>query len=81
MGAAFDSRNNHMKTPHTTNAEPQTAIFTPDEAAGYIKVTTRTLRNLSARGILPVTRLSGKIVRYRRTDLDKAIESFTSRTR
>ena len=81
MGAAFDSRNNHMKTPHTTNAEPQPAIFTPDEAAGYIKVTTRTLRNLSARGILPVTRLSGKIVRYRRTDLDKALESFTSGTR
>jgi excisionase family DNA binding protein len=67
-----------MTTQHTTNAETTPAIFTPDEAAVYIKVTTRTLRNLSARGILPVTRLSGKIVRYRRTDLDKALEAFTS---
>ena len=67
-----------MKEKHTTNAETHPAIFTPDEAAGYIKVTTRTIRNLTARGILPVTRLSGKIVRYRRTDLDKALEAFTS---
>jgi excisionase family DNA binding protein len=67
-----------MKTPHTTNAETQPAIFTPNEAAGYIKVTTRTLRNLSARGILPVTKLSGRIVRYRRADLDRALEAFTS---
>ena len=70
-----------MKTPHTSNADPYTAIFTPDEAAGYIRVTTRTIRNLTARGILPVTRLSGKIVRYRRADLDKALEAFTSGTR
>ena len=81
LGAEFDSRNNHMKTPHTSNAEPHAAIFTPDEAAGYIRVTTRTIRNLTARGILPVTRLSGKIVRYRRADLDKALEAFTSGTR
>lgn len=70
-----------MTTQPTTIAETHPAIFTPNEAAVYIKVTTRTLRNLSARGILPVTRLSGKIVRYRRTDLDKALESFTSGTR
>jgi len=81
LGAAFDSRNNHMKTPQTTNAENNTAIFTPDEAAGYIRVTTRTIRNLTARGILPVTKLSGRIVRYRRSDLDKALEAFTSGNR
>ena len=70
-----------MKTANTINAENNPAIFTPDEAASYIKVTSRTIRNLTTRGILPVTRLSGKIVRYRRADLDKALESFTSRTR
>ena len=70
-----------MKEKHTTNAETHPAIFTPDEAAGYIKVTTRTIRNLTARGILPVTRLSAKIVRYRRADLDKALEGFTSGAR
>lgn len=78
---AFDSHNNRMKEKTTTNAETHPAIFTPDEAASYIKVTTRTIRNLTARGILPVTRLSGKIVRYRRTDLDKALEAFTSGAR
>jgi excisionase family DNA binding protein len=67
-----------MTTPKQNNAENNNALFTPNEAAGYIRVTTRTIRNLTAQGILPVTRLSGKIVRYRRTDLEKCIESFTT---
>ena len=67
-----------MTEPKQNHAENNTALFTPVEAAGYIRVTTRTIRNLTARGILPVTRLSGKIVRYRRTDLEKCIESFTT---
>lgn len=67
-----------MKTQPNTKAENQTAIFTPEEAAGYIKVTTRTIRNLTARGILPVARLSSKIVRYRKSDLDETLEAFTS---
>jgi len=46
---AFDSHNNRMKEKTTTNAETHPAIFTPDEAASYIKVTTRTIRNLTAR--------------------------------
>lgn len=78
MWRLLTAATNHMKTANTTNAENHTAIFTPDEAAGYIKVTTRTVRNLTARGILPVARLSSKIVRYRKSDLDKAIEALTS---
>jgi excisionase family DNA binding protein len=75
---AFDSHQQMMKTPHTNNAEIQPALLTPDQAASFLQVSTRTIRNLTARGILPVTRLSGKIVRYRRTDLEKCIESFTT---
>jgi excisionase family DNA binding protein len=75
---AVDRINAHMTTTTQTHAESHSALFTPDEAAGYIRVTTRTIRNLTARGILPVTRLSGKIVRYRRTDLEKCIEQFTT---
>jgi excisionase family DNA binding protein len=70
-----------MKTPHTTNAEIQPALFTPEQAARLLQVSTRTIRNLTARGILPVTKLSGKIVRHRRADLEKALETFTSGTR
>jgi excisionase family DNA binding protein len=70
-----------MTTPHTTNAEIQPALFTPEQAARFLQVSTRTIRNLTARGILPVTKLSGKIVRHRRTDLEKALETFTSGTR
>ena len=70
-----------MKTPHTNNAEIQPALLTPDQAASFLQVTTRTLRNLTARGILPVTRLSGKIVRHRRTDLEKCLEAFTTGNR
>ena len=81
MWRLLTAATNHMKTANTTNAGNHPAIFTPDEAASYIKVTTRTIRNLTARGILPVTRLSGKIVRYRRTDLERALEAFTSGAR
>ena len=70
-----------MTTQTTNNAEIHTALLTPEQAAKFLQVSTRTLRNLTARGILPVTRLSGKIVRYRRADLDKALEAFTSGTR
>ena len=70
-----------MTTQTTNNAENHTALFTPEQAAKFLQVSTRTLRNLTARGILPVTRLSGKIVRHRRTDLEKCLEAFTTGNR
>ena len=79
--AAFDSHQHMMTTQTTNNAENHTALFTPEQAAKFLQVSTRTLRNLTARGILPVTRLSGKIVRHRRTDLEKCLEAFTTGNR
>lgn len=48
------------------------AWLTPDEVAAILKVHKRTLRNMVQRGLLPPpTRLSHRIVRYRRADLER----------
>ena len=75
---AVDRINAYMTTTTQTHAESHSALFTPDQAAKFLQVSTRTIRNLTARGILPVTRLSGKIVRHRRADLQKCLEAFTT---
>lgn len=43
-------------------------LLTPEEAAEFLGITTRTLRTYEARG-LPALRHSPRIVRYRRVDL------------
>ena len=51
-------------------------LLTPFETAELLKIKPRTLRNLQRRGILPVIKLSGKIVRYRRSDIDAAMKNL-----
>jgi excisionase family DNA binding protein len=50
-------------------ARDESELLTPREAADILGVTTRTLRDYSARG-LRVVRVSPRVVRYRRADLD-----------
>jgi excisionase family DNA binding protein len=40
-------------------------------------VTGRTIRNLAAKGLIPSIRLTGKLVRYERSAVEKALQKLT----
>jgi len=76
--AAFDNPPLHMnENTNTTNAATP-FLLTPEQAADYLQITTRTLRNLVTRGLIPQTKLTGKLVRYRRPDLDASLGRLTT---
>ena len=74
-----------MKEKPKTNTEQNKAqepyLLTPKQAADFLQVTVRTIRNLSQRGIIPRTKLTGRIVRYHRPDLEKALSLLTTGAR
>jgi len=76
---------NLMKEKPNINTEQNKAqepyLLTPEQAADFLQVTVRTIRNLSQRGIIPRTKLTGRIVRYRRPDLEKALSLLTTGAR
>ena len=55
---------------------------TPDEildkkgAAHYLKIGPRTLDSYMQRRLLPYFRIGGKTIRFKRSDLDVALEKF-----
>lgn len=51
-------------------------IFTPKEAAKYLKVSTVTLWKWTKINMLPVNK-KGKVVRYRKKDLDNALKNLS----
>lgn len=55
-----------------TTDEPRTQVwFSQAEAADYLGVSERTVRNYIARGLLPASRVrSSRLIRIRRTDLE-----------
>jgi excisionase family DNA binding protein len=55
-------------------------LLTISEAATYLRVTTRTVRNLVARGIIPQIKITPKLVRYRKSDLDRSLSKLTTGT-
>jgi excisionase family DNA binding protein len=65
------------KNTTTTNAAAP-FLLTPEQAADYLQITTRTLRNLVLRGLISQTKLTGKLVRYRRPDLDASLGRLTT---
>jgi excisionase family DNA binding protein len=66
-------------TENTTTTNAATPfLLTPEQAADYLQITTRTLRNLVTRGLIPQTKLTGKLVRYRRPDLDASLGRLTT---
>ena len=49
----------------------ETAWLTPDEAAEYLRLSRRGLEDMRARGDGPrYSKVNGRVVRYRRTDLN-----------
>lgn len=52
-------------------------LLTPQEAANYLKIKLSTIYNwsCSCRGIPPVSKLGGRLNRYRKSDLDNFINS------
>ncbi len=54
----------------------QAAYLRPREAARYIPVSERTLRDWTARGIIPHYKVSHKVVLFRVSDLDRAMTRF-----
>ena len=54
-----------------------TSYLTPTQIAELLGVSTRTIRNLTSRGLLPVVRLSSKCVRYPREAVELALEKLT----
>ena len=44
--------------------------FRPGEAADYMGISRRSLDRLRQRGVLPCVKLGGRLIRYRRKDLD-----------
>ncbi len=60
----------------TTPARHDPAVMTTDEVARYLGINKKTLDRMRGRGDGPsYLRLTGKIIRYRRADIDNFIES------
>ena len=56
-------------------------LMTRNDAADYLGVTKDTLAQMASRGIGPqFAKLSGRIVRYRRTDIDAWVEEKLTNT-
>lgn len=68
-----------MEHPIANNRPiPVSEILTISEASSYLRVTTRTVRNLVARGIIPQIKITPKLVRYRKSDLDRSLSRLTT---
>lgn len=50
----------------------------PDDAADYLSVSRRTLYNLTARGVVPASRLGPKLTLYAVADLDAAVKRYAT---
>jgi excisionase family DNA binding protein len=67
-----------MDEPNDTRATTTTAeILTPAETARLLRVTERTIRNLTSRGLLKPIKLSERLVRFRRSDIERSLASVT----
>ena len=52
-----------------------------EELASYLKISTRTVRNLINRGLLPVIKVGGKIQRFRKESVDEALAKLELKPR
>lgn len=62
----IDGTQDHLS--ESENSKNVHTLLTADEAAGRLRISTRTLARLTARGDVPCVRL-GRLVRYRPADL------------
>jgi excisionase family DNA binding protein len=58
------------------NAQPR-ELLTSKQTAELIGITERGLRNLVTRGIIPAIKISGRLVRFRRSAIDQALDRLT----
>jgi excisionase family DNA binding protein len=59
-------------------AENFPAILTKQEAANFLRCSTRYIERVTRSGLLKVCKPSAKLVRIRRSDLEKFLESGSS---
>jgi excisionase family DNA binding protein len=74
----FDNATHNMSENNNSTLAATPFLLTPEQAADYLQITTRTLRNLVVRGLIPQTKLTGKLVRYRKPDLDASLGRLTT---
>ena len=72
------SQDNSSKKPVQKNLPSNIGLLAHglwniDEVASYLKLSTRTVRNLLNRGLLPVIKISNKIQRFRKEAIDEAL--------
>jgi len=60
-----------------TTLHSHSSYLTPSQIADLLSVTTRTIRNMTAKGLLPVVRLTGKTVRYPRAGVEASLAALT----
>lgn len=58
--------------PPLVEVLPYPDYLTAKQAAAYLQLSTRTIRNLTSRGLLPICRIGGSI-RYRKLSIDEAL--------
>ena len=56
-------------------SESEVRYMTKDEAAAYLRVSTRTLEKIMAKGDIVGARIGGRRLLFRRQDLDANVES------
>lgn len=62
----------------TEQHDPQNReLLTSKQTADLIGITERGLRNLVTRGVIPAIRISGRLVRFRRSAIDQALDRLT----
>jgi len=60
-----------MSPPPTTAGAPAKDLLKPQEAAELIDYSTRTLRRLELKGVVPAAVGKGRLKRWRRSDLEQ----------
>lgn len=53
-------------------------LITSKQTADLLGISERGLRNLVTRGIIPAIKISGRLVRFRRSAIDQALDRLTT---
>lgn len=79
-GARSEGLNIMSKAKAPTRAKPEIddPLFTPREAAAYLGMTERWIKDQLTYGTIPRTKL-GRLNRFRKSDLDRWIEEHTTK--
>ncbi len=77
LGVSPDDVRHYVPSTSPSGREPE-KLFSPDEAAAYLNVHVKTVRNWIRDGRLPASRLAGqRALRIRLSDLEQLLEPLT----